>query len=144
MPKRALHFAALKSTPGAKGAARAALADSGFELGSGTPAALLTSMDVIDELDSETIKANAMREAWGHRLEETNLKGRSTVNRAAAKTINPTLSAAATLLTTGGQVASSCYSLKSSGAFDKPAKEPTGYTYGRPTPGGGYAYGGPS
>ena len=114
-------------TAALKGRQRAELADAGFDLGFGSAAQILTSTDLVGEVDAETIKANAMREAWGHRLDATNLRGSSRVNKSAAKSINPTLNAAATLLTTGGQVASSYYSLKAAGAFDKP-KGPSGAT----------------
>jgi hypothetical protein len=106
-------------TAAAKSAQRVGLADAGFDLGFGSAAQVLTSTDMLGEVDAETIKANAMREAWGHRLEATGLRGSAAVNRAAAKSINPTLAAASTLLTSGGQVASQYYSLKGSGAFDK-------------------------
>lgn len=105
-------------TAALKGSQRAALADSGFDVGYGTAAQILTGTDLIGEVDADTIKANAIREAWGHRLDASNLRGSSRVNRSAAKSINPGANAAATLLTAGGQVASQYYSLKSSGALD--------------------------
>lgn len=104
-----------------KGQQRAEMSDSGFEIGYGSNAAILTSTDVVGELDAETIKANAVREAWGHRLEASNLKSSARVNRSTAKSINPGLDAAATLLTSGGQVAGEYYKLKSAGAFGKPS-----------------------
>jgi hypothetical protein len=103
-----------------KSGQRVALADAGFDLGYGTAADILTSTDVVGEIDATTILANTAREAWGHRMDAVGLRSSAAVNRSAAKSINPTLSAVATLLTAGGQVAGQYYSLKSSGAFDKP------------------------
>lgn len=114
-------------TANLKGEQRAGIAEAGFDLGFGTSAAILTGTDVFGEQDAETIKANAVREAWGHRLEASNLRGQSRVNRASASSINPTLNAAATLLTTGGQVAAQYYGLKQSGALDaKPGRSTDG------------------
>lgn len=113
-------------TAALKGEQRAALSESGFDIGYGSAAQLLTSTDVVGEVDAETIKANAVREAWGHRLEASNLRSSARTNRSTAKSINPTANAAATLLTSGAQVAASYYGLKSAGAFDKaPVKTPS-------------------
>jgi hypothetical protein len=135
--------AARLKTAALKSSQRTGLADAGFDLGFGSAAQVLTSTDMLGEVDAETIKANAMREAWGHRLEATGLRGSAAVNRAAAKSINPTLAAMSTLLTAGGQVASQYYSLKASGAFDKPVGGSTSSysgsgptTAGRPRSGG--------
>jgi hypothetical protein len=48
-----------------KGEQRAAYAGQGVDVGSGTAAAIQTETDVVGELDAQTIKNNAWREAWG-------------------------------------------------------------------------------
>lgn len=51
------------------GRATTAMAASGVEIGSGTPASLLEEIDVMGELDALTIRSNAEREAWGYRAQ---------------------------------------------------------------------------
>ena len=126
------------STAALKGSQKAAIADSGFDVGYGSAAQILTGTDLLGEVDADTIKANAVREAWGHRIEANNLRTSSRVNRSSASTINPGLTAAATLLTAGGQVASQYYGLKSTGAFDKKSNSgPTSGGSGRSGPASG-------
>lgn len=103
-----------------KSGQRVGLADAGFDLGYGSAADILTSTDVIGEIDATTILANTSREAWGHRMDAVGLRSSAAVNRSAAKSINPTLAAASTLLTAGGQVAGQYYSLQALGALGKP------------------------
>lgn len=118
-----------------KSGQRAALADAGFDLGYGTAADILTSTDVTGEIDATTILANTTREAWGHRMDAVGLRSSAAFNKNAAKSINPTLSAASTLLTSGQQVASQYYGLKSAGALKKPGSTQTvaSYSYGGPS-----------
>lgn len=100
-----------------KSAQRAAIAANGIDLGSETAVALQTSTDVLSELDANTIKANALRDAWGFRMEAVGLRGQADVTRATASGINPFLSAAGTLLTEGARVGSQFQGLQSSGAL---------------------------
>ena len=106
--------AQLKSTQ------RTAMASSGIDLGSETAAAVLTSTDYLSEMDANQIKANALREAWGYRMEAVGQRGEAAVSRATAKGISPLTEAATTLLTSAAQVGMSYASLKQVGAFDKP------------------------
>lgn len=105
------------STAAAKGSQMAGIDDAGFDVSYGSAAQILTGTDFLGEIDADTIKANAVREAWGHRIEATNLRSSSAVNRMSAKAINPGMAAVSTLLTEGAQVAGSYYALKSAGAF---------------------------
>ena len=112
-------------TAALKGSQTAGLDAAGIDVGYGSAARILTGTDVIGEVDANTIKANAIREAWGHRIEATNLRSSSRVNRMSAKAINPGMAAVSTLLTEGSQVASQYYGLKKAGAFDKSSYKST-------------------
>lgn len=109
-----------------KGAQRAALAANGVDLSSTSAAEILTSTDVMGEIDAETIQANALRAAWGHRAQ-------GEMSRASARGISPLLSAGSTLLGGATQAATSWYMLNKVGAggdgpsiFDEPL-----YGFGR-------------
>ncbi|MBP6464971.1 MAG: hypothetical protein KA324_13645 [Rubrivivax sp.] len=95
-----------------------AMAANGVALDSGTPNAVLTSTDVMGEIDANTIEQNALAQAWGYRTQ-------AGMDRARANAINPGMSAATTLLGSATQVASTWYGMKKAGALD-PA--PTPYT----------------
>lgn len=98
---------------------RVGYASGGVDLSSDTAVATLTSTDVLGEIDANQIKANALRGAWGHRMEGVGLRSQASMYRATAGAINPGLSAATTLLASGTQVASKYYDMKSSGALDE-------------------------
>lgn len=108
-----LSTAQLKSTQTAN------IAANGVDLTSETAAAILTSTDVMGEIDANTIKANALREAWGHRMEAVNLRGSAATNRATAKALSPGMAAVGTLLTEASKVGASYYGFKESGALAK-------------------------
>jgi hypothetical protein len=104
--------AQLKSTQ------RTAMASSGIDLGSETAAAVLTSTDYLSEMDANQIKANALREAWGYRMEGVTQRGSAAVSRATAKGISPLGEAASSLITSASQVAFSYADAKQSGALE--------------------------
>lgn len=99
------------STANLKSTQRASLAANGVDLGEGSAARVLTSTDYLGEVDAQTIKRNAILNAWGYRTE-------ATMKRASADSISPGLSAFTSFLGSGTQVASSWYSLAKAGAFD--------------------------
>lgn len=105
------------STAQLKGTQTASIAANGVDLTSDTAVAILTSTDVLGEVDANTIKSNALREAWGHRLEAVNLRGSAATNRATAKSLSPIGAAVGTLLTEASKVGSSYYGFKESGAL---------------------------
>lgn len=111
-----LATAQLKSTQ------KTALAGGGIDLTSDTAADLLTSTDYMGEMDANAIKANALREAWGHRMEATGLRGQAAYSRASASAINPAMSAATTFISGASQLGSSYYALQGAGAFKNPPK----------------------
>lgn len=105
-----LRTANLKSTQ------RAGLAASGVDLGVGSAANILTSTDVMGQIDANTIAANAVRSAWGYRTQATNQQNDALMKRAGASAISPLTSAATSLLGSAGSVAQSWYSKNSVGS----------------------------
>lgn len=57
------------ATAGLKGRQRASLAASGVSLDEGSANQILTSTDVLGEIDANTLQANAVRSAWGYRTQ---------------------------------------------------------------------------
>ena len=99
-----------------KGAQRAATAANGFDLGDDTSARILTSTDVMGEIDANTIAADAIASAWGYRMQAQNLRGEAAVGRASASGVSAAGSAVSSLLGDSGQVAASWYKFKKEGA----------------------------
>lgn len=98
-----------------KSAQRVAMGASGVDLASETAAALQTSTDFLSELDANTVKANALRSAWGQRMQAVNYRGQAIMGRAQASAISPLMSATGTLLAGGSQLSSSYQKYKSAG-----------------------------
>ena len=88
-----------------KGAQRAATAANGFDLGDETSARILTSTDVMGEIDANTIKTNAAREAWGYRAQGSNSTAQAGLYKMQADNQNPLMAGAGTLLSGAGSVA---------------------------------------
>ena len=101
-----------------KGRQRAAIAANGVALDSGSPQNVLTTTDLMGEIDANTIDANAIGTAWGYRMQGVNDRNQAAMARRQAGAINPLMSAASTLLGSAGSVASSWYRFKQAGAFD--------------------------
>lgn len=106
-----LKTAQLKSTQ------RASMAANGIDLGSDTAVNILSSTDLMGEIDADTLEANAVRSAWGYRTQAVNASNSAIGARATAKGINPAAGAAGSLLSSAGQVASSWYSMKKAGTL---------------------------
>jgi hypothetical protein len=100
-----------------KSAQRARLAANGVDLGQGSAAEVQASTDLMKEIDVNTLTANAVQSAWGYRTQGTNFTNEGITRRAAAKGISPLGSAATSLMSSAGQVASSWYSMNKSGAL---------------------------
>jgi hypothetical protein len=96
---------------------RTGMAAGNIDLGSETAAAVLTSTDYLSEMDAAQIKANALRDAWGYRMEAVGQRGRAEMSRATARGISPLGDAASTLLTSAAQVGMSYASLRETDAF---------------------------
>lgn len=69
-----------------KGAQRAAMAANGIDLGEGSAAEVQVSTDMMKELDTNTLQANAVRTAWGYRAEGLNAQLQAQTQALNAKT----------------------------------------------------------
>lgn len=102
-----------------KGKQRAALAANGVDLGQGSAAELQASTEIMKQIDMATARGNALRTAWGHRMQATNMRGEAAMAKASAGTINPFATGATSLLGGASSVASSWYWMNQAGAFSK-------------------------
>lgn len=102
-----------------KGSQRAAMAANGIDLGEGSAAEILTTTDMVKEHDMHTIEANAVRAAWGHRVNAASLTGQATVSRAGADSVSPLLAGTSSLLSSAGTIAGSWYSMNKNGVAPK-------------------------
>lgn len=105
-----LRTAQLKSTQ------RTALAANGVDLGEGSARDILTSTDVMGEADANTAAANAVRAAWGYRVQGSNYQSEARVKRAQADGINPMFAASTSLLGSATNVAGMWGNMKRMGA----------------------------
>ena len=103
-------------TTAIKKSQRVALAANGVDLGQGSAAELLTSTDLMGDIDANTIKANAVRSAWCYRTQATNYQNQALMDRAAAGAISPGAGAVASLLGSAGSVVQSWYQFNQAGA----------------------------
>ncbi len=95
-----------------KAQATASMAARGIALGVGSAASVSASMDVEKDLNVLAINSNAVRRAWGSRMQEAAAQGQSTIDRseatnfqAYASGIHPGLMMGSTLLTAAGRTA---------------------------------------
>lgn len=98
---------------------RAALAGNGVDLGEGSAAEMLASTDLMKEVDIQTTLANAVRSAWGYRVQKANYQMQSVMANASAKGVRPLESTVSSLLGNSGQVASSWYTSNKAGALGR-------------------------
>jgi hypothetical protein len=112
-------------TANLKSSQRASMAANGIDITAlgahDTAANVLTTTDVMGEIDANTVAANAARSAWGYRTEGVNYKNDALLKRSGARSISPLLSAGGTLLSGATDVSSSYYALKKTGAFSRGA-----------------------
>ena len=102
-----------------KSSQRAALAANGVDLGEGNAAEVQASTEIMKEIDKNTLQANAIRNAWGYRMQGTNFTNEALTARNAAGSISPVMSGFSSLLGGAGNVAGNWYALNKLGAFDK-------------------------
>ena len=105
-----------------KASQRAALAANGIAVGEGSAAELQASTDIIKEIDSNQLTANARREAWGMRMQAAQYEGQALMAEAQKK--NKWLTFGTTLLSGASQVANSYMLYKASGILDAPQQSP--------------------
>ena len=103
-----------------KASQRAALAANGIAVGEGSAAELQASTDIIKEIDSNQMTANARREAWGMRMQAANYEGQALMAEAQKK--NKWLTFGTTLLQGASQVANT-YSLYKAAGLLSPAQQ---------------------
>lgn len=98
-----------------KASQAAAQAANGIDLGVGSAAAVRTSTDVLTRIDANTVAANAIRQAWGYRMQAAGAEGQAMLadTRAGQMQTAGALAATSSLLTGAGTVASSWYRLRS-------------------------------
>ena len=116
-------------TTALKKSQRVAMAANGVDLGQGSAAEILTSTDLMGDIDANTIKANAVRNAWGYRTQATNYQNQGAMNRASASSISPVGGAVSSLLGSAGSVGQSWYQFNQAGAQgfgQKATQAPTG------------------
>ena len=99
-----------------KSAQRARLAANGVDLGSVSSLAILTSTDLLGEIDANTIAGNTLIEATNARAGVASQNIRASQAGTAASTISPAMSGFSTLLGAGGQVANRWYQMNKVGA----------------------------
>lgn len=109
-------------TAALKGRQIAAMGANGIALDEGSAVQVLTGTDYIGEVDANTIEANAIAQAWGHKIEATNMRSSARSGRMSASTIAPGQAAVASLIGSASSVAASWYSMGKAGAGSTPAK----------------------
>lgn len=92
-----------------KSSQRAAMAANGIDLGVGSAAEIQASTDLMKEIDKNTLQSNALKSAWGYRMQGTNAKNNALMAEASASGISPVGAAFSSLLTSAGSIASSWY-----------------------------------
>jgi hypothetical protein len=85
------------------------MAAGNIDLGSQTALNILTTTDVMSEIDRETAASNAVRSAWGYRTNAANNEAEAAMKRASAAGINPSDAYTASLLGSAATVAGSWY-----------------------------------
>jgi len=100
-----------------KGRQTASMAANGIDLGEGSAARVLTDTDIMGKIDQNTIKANAMRQAWGLRTQAVSFRNDAAMREAQAGAIAPWLVATSSLLNSAGSVASNWYAMSKAGMF---------------------------
>jgi hypothetical protein len=84
---------------------RASMAARGLDLAEGTPLDILVGTEYVGQMEARIIRQNADREAWGYRRKAQDERANSELLSWRADRENPGLSAASTLLSGAGQVA---------------------------------------
>lgn len=87
----------------------AAFAANGIDLGSGSAQRVLTSTDLLGEIDANTVTANAVRQAFGYKVQVANYGAQAAGAAAGAASISPFGAGASSALTGATAVAESWY-----------------------------------
>lgn len=100
-----MKYGALKSSQ------KAAMAANGVDLGVGNANEILTSTDLMSEVDANNIKADAIANAWGYRIQSTNASNAALMKTTEASAISPVTAGATTFLSGASRVATNAYML---------------------------------
>ena len=92
-----------------KSSQRVGMAANGIDLGSDTAVNVLTTTDVMGEIDANTVEVNAIRAAFGYRTQGVNDMNTARLTDATAQSISPFGSAAGSLIGSAGKVADGWY-----------------------------------
>lgn len=104
---------AIRSRTGqVKAAQRAAMGASGVDLGTGSAANILTSTDLMGEIDANAAAINTLQSAWGYRTQALNSQTSAGAARATAAGISPGSAVLGSILTSAPAVATSWYRAK--------------------------------
>lgn len=101
-----------------KGSQKVAFAANGIALDTdptSTVNNVLTSSDVLGEIDANTVAANAIRSAWGYRIESVNHTNNALLKRAGAKAISPNKAFLTSILGSATSMATNYYSMNKAG-----------------------------
>ena len=107
-----------------KSGQRAAMAANGVDLGTGNAAEVQASTDILKDIDKSAIEANAIRSAFGYRMQGTGYQNQARMDRASASGLSPVSAGFSTLLGSATKVAGSWYALSKVGAL--PGAGPAG------------------
>lgn len=104
-----------------KGAQKAGFAANGIDIGAGggvgsTVNNVLSSTEVVGQIDKNTTLANSVKTAWGYRMQGVSAQNDALMQRATAKSISPWMQAGSTLLTGAAKVGATKYALTKAGA----------------------------
>lgn len=102
-----------------KSSQRAGLAASGVDLGTGSAANVLTTTDVMGEMDANTAAINTLMSAWGYRTQASNFRSSAAMSRANSSAISPGSAAVSTFLTSAPSVALGWYKASKGVGADK-------------------------
>ena len=97
------------ATANVKSQQRTGMAANGVDLSVGSAVNVLSSTDLIGEVDANTIKANAVASAWGYRVQGANYSGQAARSASASKAVNPAGNAGTSLIDGASRVAGSWY-----------------------------------
>jgi hypothetical protein len=102
---------------GVRSQQRVGYAAGNIDLTQGSAQAAIASTDVMTEIDRNQVQANAISEAFGYRTEAVEQMGKASVDRATARSINPSMQAVTSLIGSAAGLADKWYQGEKTGAF---------------------------
>ena len=102
-----------------KSTQRASMAANGIDLGSDSAVNILTTTDVMGEIDRNNLETNVIRNAWGYKTEAANATASSIMNQAKSSGINPSMAYNSSLLSNAGSVAMNWYTMSKGNGLSK-------------------------